>query len=543
MTLHLLVDDVVAQPPSQGRGGRERDEQRPRPVQADGVAEPAAHRWLREPRRRARHAQPYLLQGRSPGLRAAPLPCGADSTHEVVRPETREAQADHHATHRLSGGGDDRHGDPEQGHERRLQGLALAASARRIEQAAAHGVTLQFVECRTHGGDVLEAWRAATDGVDDRALQGRDVGGWDRPRLEAPVRRLTQISPFEQIRRRRLQCGCAAVEHADLLGCHVACADVVRLGRHGVLLPLKHIMPAERLTGAKRPERWGECPRRQPGGARRARPLASCGVRSGAGVGENGRMTTGFGWHVVVAIACLLVMIQVGYRASGVKLTRTSLVAVARACVQLTLAALLITSVVRYLWASVLAVAVMFIVAVLTTTKRSGATDVRARLAAALAMAAGLVPVLVILTVSGVVPMKGVSIIPTAGIVIGNVMSVHTLVSRRAFDGLREEKNMYEAGLSIGMLPRDAISEVIARRLPESLIPVLDQTRTAGMVTLPGAFIGVMLGGGSAVQAATAQVVVSTSILAAQAVTSAVEQRMICARRLLTPQLRETLID
>lgn len=90
-------------------------------------------------------------------------------------------------------------------------------------------------------------------------------------------------------------------------------------------------------------------------------------------------MTTGFGWHVVVAIACLLVMIQVGYRASGVKLTRTSLVAVARACVQLTLAALLITSVVRYLWASVLAVAVMFIVAVLTTTKRSGATDVRAR--------------------------------------------------------------------------------------------------------------------------------------------------------------------
>lgn len=99
------------------------------------------------------------------------------------------------------------------------------------------GVTLQFVECRTHGGDVLEAWRAATDGVDDRALQGRDVGGWDRPRLEAPVRRLTQISPFEQIRRRRLQCGCAAVDHADLLGCHVACADAVRLGRHGVLIP------------------------------------------------------------------------------------------------------------------------------------------------------------------------------------------------------------------------------------------------------------------------------------------------------------------
>jgi putative ABC transport system permease protein len=28
-------------------------------------------------------------------------------------------------------------------------------------------------------------------------------------------------------------------------------------------------------------------------------------------------------------------------------------------------------------------------------------------------------------------------------------------------------------------------------------VPVLDQTRTVGLVTLPGAFVGVLLGGGS----------------------------------------------
>ena len=254
-------------------------------------------------------------------------------------------------------------------------------------------------------------------------------------------------------------------------------------------------------------------------------------------------MTTGFGWHVVLALLVLVGMIQVGYRLSGVQLTKQSLIAVGRACIQLTLAALFITAVVKYLWASILAVGVMFIVAVLTTTGRSGAKDATARLAAAIAMLSGLIPVLIILMLTGVVPLKGVAIIPTAGIIIGNVMSVHTLVSRRAFDALREEKNMYEAGLSLGLMPADAIEEVVARRLPESLMPVLDQTRTAGMVTLPGAFIGVMLGGGSAVDAATAQVIVSTSILAAQAVTSAVEQRMICRRRLLTPQLREQLLD
>ena len=254
-------------------------------------------------------------------------------------------------------------------------------------------------------------------------------------------------------------------------------------------------------------------------------------------------MTTGFGWHVVLALVLLVAMMQLGYRTSGVRLGASSLVAVARACLQLTVAALIISAVVPRLWASVLAVVVMFGVAVFTTTERSGATDWRSRQAAALAMLCGLLPVLAIVLATSVVPLNGAAIIPTAGIVIGNVMSVHTLVSRRAFDSLREEKRLYEAGLSLGLLPREAIAEVISRRLPESLIPTLDQTRTAGMVTLPGAFIGVMLGGGSAVQAATAQVVVSASILAAQAVTSAVEQRMICARWLLTPQLRGVLLD
>ena len=94
-------------------------------------------------------------------------------------------------------------------------------------------------------------------------------------------------------------------------------------------------------------------------------------------------------------------MIQVGYRMSGVRLSRTSLIAVARAAVQLTLAALLITGVVKYLWASIAAVVAMFLVAVLTTTKRSGATDHRARVAAAIAMASGLLPVLVIVAAAG----------------------------------------------------------------------------------------------------------------------------------------------
>ncbi len=47
-------------------------------------------------------------------------------------------------------------------------------------------------------------------------------------------------------------------------------------------------------------------------------------------------------------------------------------------------------------------------------------------------------------------------------------------------------------------------------RLP----PAIDQTRTVGLVTLPGAFVGVMLGGGGPVRAGVTQVVVLVALLA-----------------------------
>ena len=49
-------------------------------------------------------------------------------------------------------------------------------------------------------------------------------------------------------------------------------------------------------------------------------------------------------------------------------------------------------------------------------------------------------------------------------------------------------------------------------------MPVLDQTRTVGLVTLPGAFVGVLLGGGDPVQAGVTQLVVLVALLAIEAV-------------------------
>jgi len=47
-------------------------------------------------------------------------------------------------------------------------------------------------------------------------------------------------------------------------------------------------------------------------------------------------------------------------------------------------------------------------------------------------------------------------------------------------------------------------------------LPSVDQARTAGLVTLPGAFVGVLLSTGSAAQAGAVQVLVLVGLLLSQ---------------------------
>jgi putative ABC transport system permease protein len=68
----------------------------------------------------------------------------------------------------------------------------------------------------------------------------------------------------------------------------------------------------------------------------------------------------------------------------------------------------------------------------------------------------------------------------------------------------------------------------------------LDQTRTVGLVTLPGAFIGVLLGGGTALQAGAAQVLVLLGLMAGQAITCAVLLRLVAQARVVRADLAAT---
>ncbi len=252
-------------------------------------------------------------------------------------------------------------------------------------------------------------------------------------------------------------------------------------------------------------------------------------------------MTINPGWPVYTCLAVLMAITVAAHRVSRFHLERDVLVAGARAIVQLTVAAAVIATVLRSLPLSLLLTAVMFGLAVFTTTRRVGSGPAWPWTAAA--MVCGIAPVMAVLLLTRTIPLEGIAIIPIAGIIIGNTMTAHTLVGRRDFAALQEEHNQYEACLSLGMLPSQAIEEIIHRRSPEALLPGLDQVKTTGVVTLPGAFIGVMLGGGTPAQAATAQVLVLFGIMATQTVTVGVAERLIAARRLVPLSLRAELID
>jgi ABC-type uncharacterized transport system, permease component len=133
--------------------------------------------------------------------------------------------------------------------------------------------------------------------------------------------------------------------------------------------------------------------------------------------------------------------------------------------------------------------------------------------------------------VSGLIPRQPIAVVPIVGILIGGAMTATTLAGRRALDALRTRHGEYEAALSIGLLPRDSALLVARDDAALALVPGLDQTRTVGLVTLPGAFVGMLLGGASPLQAAAVQLVVLVALLLVQSIAVLVTVELVARGR------------
>ncbi|MET0997775.1 MAG: ABC transporter permease [Marmoricola sp.] len=237
--------------------------------------------------------------------------------------------------------------------------------------------------------------------------------------------------------------------------------------------------------------------------------------------------------------AVLVLLVALGVATSYVGqlgVERDHLTAAIRAVVQLTVVSLVLVAALESVWWSLAVVLVMYAVAVGTSGRRLDLPPAQYSWVG-VAIAGGALPVLALSLGSGVIPFNGAGIVPIAGIVIGGMMTAATLTGRRASDELVGQFGAYEAALALGLPQGDAAFLVVQPSAREALTPGLDQTRTVGLVTLPGAFVGVLLGGGTPLEAAAAQILVLIGLMAGQAVTTAVLLRLIATGRVVRRDL------
>lgn len=227
-----------------------------------------------------------------------------------------------------------------------------------------------------------------------------------------------------------------------------------------------------------------------------------------------------FGAGLLVVV---LATVLIAWR-SGVGLGWTPLTALARAVVQLTVVALLLRGILSVPWT-----VVAFLVLMLTTASWTASGRLRelwhGRRAAVVGVVAGAGISLTAVFVLRLVDLDVRHLVAVAGIVIGNAMSAATLSGRNFLRGVRHRRDEVEAWLSLGATPARAHREIGQEAVRESLLPNLDQTRSTGLVTLPGAFVGALFGGASPEVAAQFQLVVLAGIALAMTITGVVVTR------------------
>lgn len=223
--------------------------------------------------------------------------------------------------------------------------------------------------------------------------------------------------------------------------------------------------------------------------------------------------------RLAVGLVLLLVIACVVLRVGGVPQIRAVVIASVRAVIQLTIVALALRGVFAAPVAVIAVIAVMFSVACWTAGRRLRG-HAHATRAVVMSCGAGASVVIAIIVGLPTLSRDVRTLVAVSGIVFGATMTAATLTGRRLADGLHRRRDEVEAWLSIGATPRRAVRDVVRASIFEALVPGLDQTRTVGLVTLPGAFVGALLGGASAQGAARFQIVVLVGLLCAQSITA-----------------------
>src|SRR3954454_19219576 len=131
-------------------------------------------------------------------------------------------------------------------------------------------------------------------------------------------------------------------------------------------------------------------------------------------------------------------------------------------------------------------------------------------------------------------------LVPVGGMVIGNAMTSAAVALDRRPGELSTQARVIEATLALGATARQAAASLVARSLRSAMIPLIDQTKTTGLVTLPGTMVGMLVAGARPVDAVRLQLILLWLLLGSVAL-SALITTTLGYRGFFTPaqQLRD----
>jgi putative ABC transport system permease protein len=140
----------------------------------------------------------------------------------------------------------------------------------------------------------------------------------------------------------------------------------------------------------------------------------------------------------------------------------------------------------------------------------------------------------------GVIGAEPRYLVPVGGMVIGNAMNAAAVALNRLGDEIADSEGRIEATLALGATVAQAVRPSLRRSLRSGMIPLIDSTKTTGVIFFPGAMVGMLLAGASPGQAVRLQLVLLYLLLGSVSLAALLSVQL-AYRRFFTSahQLRE----
>jgi len=191
---------------------------------------------------------------------------------------------------------------------------------------------------------------------------------------------------------------------------------------------------------------------------------------------------------------------------------------------------------------------ILLVIALITAMALFGALTARRR---AQAVPGAFWPLLIALGVAGAVtlglvvglgifPARPRYLVPVGGMVIGNAMTAAAVALNRLGDEVADQTRTIDATLALGATATQAMRPIIRRSLRSGMIPLIDSTKTTGLIFFPGTMVGMLLAGATPIDAVRLQLILLYILLGSVAL-GALTAVLLAYRNFFTPahQLRD----